>query len=143
LDFNIFYIYLQKMGKAKDNFKVIIAGSRGFNNYKLLAQQCNRFLSSKRKECNIVIVSGHARGADTLGEKYAKDEHFDLEIYPAQWDKLGKKAGFVRNEQMAQVADAVIAFWDGKSHGTKHMIDIANDKGLLVRVVNYETSDQT
>lgn len=129
------------MTKNKDNFKVIIAGSRGFNNYKLLAQQCNRLLSDKRKKCNIVIISGHARGADTLGEKYAKEEGFDLEIYPAQWDKLGKKAGLVRNEQMGSIADAVIAFWDGKSHGTKHMIDFATNKGLLVRVINYETSN--
>ena len=131
------------MGKKdrKENFKVIVAGSRGFNNYKLLRETCNKFLSNKRKEFNIIIVSGHARGADALGEKYAADEGFDLEIYPAEWKKLGKAAGFRRNEQMGEVADALIAFWDGKSHGTKHMIDIANGKGLLVRVVNYETAD--
>ena len=123
-----------------DNFKVIIAGSRGFSNYKLLREKCNKFLREKRKECNVIIVSGHARGADTLGEKYAKDEGFDLEIYPAQWKKFGKAAGFRRNEQMAEVADALIAFWNGESHGTKHMIDIMNEKNLLVKVVNYETS---
>ena len=123
-----------------ENFKVIIAGSRGFSNYKLLKEKCNRFLREKRKECNIIIVSGHARGADTLAEKYAQDEGFSLEIYPAQWKKYGKGAGFRRNEQMAEVADALIAFWDGKSHGTKHMIDIMNEKNLLVKVVNYETS---
>ena len=123
-----------------ENFKVIIAGSRGFSNYKLLKEKCNRFLREKRKECNIIIVSGGARGADALGEKYAKDEGFSLEIYPAQWKKFGKAAGFRRNEQMAEVADALIAFWDGKSHGTKHMIDIMNEKNLLVKVVNYETS---
>lgn len=123
-----------------ENFKVIIAGSRGFSNYRLLREKCNRFLREKRKECNIIIVSGGARGADALGEKYAKDEGFSLEIYPAQWKKFGKAAGFRRNEQMAEVADALIAFWDGKSHGTKHMIDIMNEKNLLVKVVNYETS---
>ena len=123
-----------------DNFKVIIAGSRGFSNYKLLREKCNKFLREKRKTCNIVIVSGHARGADTLGEKYAQDEGFDLEIYPAQWKKFGKAAGFRRNEQMAEVADALIAFWNGESHGTKHMIDIMNEKNLLVKVVDYETS---
>ena len=123
-----------------ENFKVIIAGSRGFSNYRLLREKCNRFLREKRKECNIIIVSGGARGADALGEKYAKDEGFSLEIYLAQWKKFGKAAGFRRNEQMAEVADALIAFWDGKSHGTKHMIDIMNEKNLLVKVVNYETS---
>jgi hypothetical protein len=126
-----------------DNFKVIIAGSRGFSNYRLLREQCNKFLREKRKISNIIIVSGHARGADTLGEKYAQDEGFDLEIYPAQWDKFGKRAGYRRNEQMAKVADALIAFWDGSSIGTKHMIDIMNEKNLSVRVVEYETSNKT
>ena len=121
-----------------DNFKVIIAGSRGFSNYKLLREQCNKYLREKRKTSNIIIVSGHARGADTLGEKYAQDEGFDLEIYPAQWKKLGKQAGYRRNEQMAEVADALIAFWDGESKGTKHMIDIMNAKNLQVKVVEYE-----
>ena len=125
-----------------DNFKVIIAGSRGFSNYKLLREQCNKFLREKRKTSNIIVVSGHARGADTLGEKYAQDEGFTLEIYPAQWKKFGKRAGYRRNEQMAEVADALIAEWDGKSHGTKHMIEIMENKKLLVRVVNYETSDK-
>ena len=126
-----------------DNFKVIIAGSRGFSNYKLLREQCNKFLREKRKTSNIIVVSGHARGADFYGEKYAQDEGFDLEIYPAQWDKFGKRAGYRRNEQMAEVADALIAFWDGSSRGTKHMIDIMNEKNLLVRVVEYETSNKT
>ena len=124
-----------------DNFKVIIAGSRGFSNYKLLREQCNKFLREKRKTSNIIVVSGHARGADTLGEKYAQDEGFALEIYPAQWKKLGKQAGYRRNEQMAEVADALIAFWDGSSKGTKHMIDIMNEKNLLVRVVEYEATN--
>ena len=125
-----------------ENFKVIIAGSRGFSNYKLLKEKCNEYLREKRKEYNIIIISGGARGADTLGEKYAQDEGFSLEVFPANWNKFGKSAGFIRNEQMAEVADALIAFWDGKSHGTKHMIEIMKNKKLLVRVVNYETSDK-
>lgn len=124
-------------------FKVIIAGSRGFSNYKLLKEKCNEYLREKRKEYNIIIISGGARGTDTLGEKYAQEEGFSLEVFPANWNKFGKSAGFRRNEQMAEVADALIAFWDGKSHGTKHMIEIMENKKLLVRVVNYETSDKT
>ena len=123
--------------KKKANFKVIIAGSRGFSNYKLLKETCDDFLRDIKKEYNIVIVSGGARGADKAGEKYANDWGYDLEIYPADWKKHGKAAGFRRNEQMAQTADAVIAFWDGESHGTKHMIDVAEEKGLDKRVVNY------
>lgn len=125
-----------------ENFKVIIAGSRGFSNYKLLKEKCNEYLREKRKEYNIIIISGGARGTDTLGEKYAQDEGFSLEVFPANWNKFGKSAGFRRNEQMAEVADALIAFWDGKSNGTKHMIEIMENKKLLVRVVNYETSDK-
>jgi len=124
-----------------DNFKVIIAGSRGFSNYKLLHEQCNKFLREKRKTYNIIIISGNARGADFYGEQYAKDEGFALEVYPADWKKFGKSAGFRRNEQMAEIADALIAFWDGKSHGTKHMIDIMKEKNLDVRVINYDTTN--
>ena len=123
--------------EKKENFKVIIAGSRGFSNYKLLKETCDKYLREKKKTHNVVVISGHARGADSLGEKYASDEDLDLEIYPADWKKYGKSAGFMRNEQMADIADAVIAFWNGESHGTKHMIDIAEEKGLNVRVVNY------
>jgi predicted Rossmann fold nucleotide-binding protein DprA/Smf involved in DNA uptake len=124
----------------KENFKVIVAGSRGFSNYKLLKESCNNFLREKKKTDNVIIVSGHARGADLLGEKYANDENLDLEVYPADWKKLGSSAGFRRNEQMAGLADALIAFWDGKSHGTEHMIEIAKNKGLDVKVVEYGNS---
>ena len=120
-----------------ENFKVIIAGSRGFSNYKLLKEKCNEYLREKRKEYNIIIISGGARGADFSGEKYAQDEGFSLEKFPANWNKFGKSAGFRRNEQMAEVADALIAFWDGKSNGTKHMIEIMENKKLLVKVIKY------
>ena len=128
---------MAKKNEKKENFKVVIAGSRGFSNYKLLKETCNNTLREKKKTHNIIIISGHAKGADTLGEKYANDEGFDLEIFPADWKKFGKSAGFRRNEQMAEFADGLIAFWDGESHGTKHMIDIAEEKGLDKRVVNY------
>lgn len=128
---------MAKKSEKKENFKVVIAGSRGFSNYKLLYETCNNVLREKRKTHNIVVISGNAKGADQLGEKYASDMSFDLEIFPAEWKKFGKAAGFRRNEQMAEIADGLIAFWDGKSHGTKHMIDIANEKGLKTKVVNY------
>lgn len=120
-----------------ENFRVIIAGSRNFNNYELLKKECDAFLSDKKKKYNIIIISGGARGADFSGEKYAQDEGFSLEKFPANWNKFGKSAGFRRNEQMAEVADALIAFWDGKSHGTKHMIEIMENKKLLVKVIKY------
>ena len=85
----------------------------------------------------VEIVSGTAAGADTLGERYAQEKGYEVKKFPAQWDLYGKSAGYKRNQQMAEYADGLIAFWDGKSKGTKHMIDIANKMGLKVRVIRY------
>ena len=117
-------------------FKVIIAGGREFNNYELMCKKVDRILSNKNTS-EIQIISGNARGADKLGEKYAKDNNISLMCFPANWKRYGKRAGYIRNEQMAKEADALIAFWDGQSKGTKHMIDIARSKGLLIRVIRY------
>lgn len=70
-----------------------------------------------------------------MGERYAKENGIDLAIFPAEWDKYGKRAGYLRNEQMADHADSLIAFWDGKSKGTKHMIDIAKRKKLFLNII--------
>ena len=116
--------------------KVIIAGGRDFSDYELLKKKCDSILSNK-KLSDITIVSGCARGADDMGETYALEKGYMIELFCAEWETYGKKAGMIRNTQMAEVADALIAFWDGKSHGTKHMIEIATKKGLLVRVIKY------
>ena len=118
----------------EEEFRVIIAGSRGFNDYQILSESCDYFLKNKK---NVVIISGHAVGADQLGEQYAKERGYTLEIYPADWKTYGRSAGFKRNEQMGDIANALIAFWDGKSHGTKHMIEYAKNKGLKIRIYNY------
>ena len=116
-------------------FKVIIAGGRDFSDYDLLKVKMNRILSNITVE--IVVISGTARGADSLGEKYATEMGYKLEQYPANWNKYGKRAGYLRNKQMADVAHACVCFWDSKSKGTKHMIDLANEKKLKLRVVKY------
>lgn len=118
-------------------FRVIIAGGRDFDDYSLLCRFADACLRNKTLQ-GVEIICGKARGADALGERYAKERGFDIQRFPADWDGLGKSAGFIRNEQMAANADALIAFWDGKSHGTKHMIETAKKKGLPVRVKNYE-----
>lgn len=115
-------------------FRVIIAGSRTFNHYVLLQAACDLFLAEKRQTHNIVILSGTAKGADRLGERYARERGYKIERYPADWDKDGKAAGIIRNTKMADNANALIAFWDGRSRGTKNMIDTAKAKGLAVRV---------
>ena len=116
-------------------FKVIVAGGRDFNNYDLLKSKLDILLSNF--DCDVQIVSGTARGADKLGELYAKKSKLSLALFPADWEFYGKSAGYKRNAQMADYADALVAFWDGKSRGTMHMINLAKSAGIHVRVVNY------
>ena len=111
---------------------MIIAGSHSFTNYSLLCKTLEDLFPHP-----ITIVSGHARGADKLGEAYAQAKGYDVLIMPAEWDKYGKSAGYRRNSKMAEQADALIAFWDGQSRGTYHMINLAKAKGLPVHVVSY------
>jgi len=122
---------------VRPTFKVIVAGDRDFDDYGLLCESCDRFLAQKHQTHSIVIVSGAARGADTLGERYAQERGYSIEQYPADWEHAGKAAGFIRNAQMASVADALIAFWDGQSKGTAHMIELARKHELQVRVVPF------
>ena len=114
--------------------KIIIAGSRTFNNYELLCQNCDKALSLQTE---IEIVSGTANGADKLGERYANEKGYKIKQFPADWEKYGKSAGYKRNEEMAKYADALIAFWDGKSKGAKHMIDLAKLYKLKIKVVIF------
>lgn len=132
--------------------RIIIAGGRDFNDYELLAKECNRiFINLAREGCFpvsvnesrrfIEIVSGTANGADKLGERFAQDYELMVKRFPANWDLYGKSAGYKRNEQMALYAKedngALIAFHDGVSKGTGHMIDLARQYGLRVFIVNY------
>lgn len=115
-----------------ERFAVIIAGSRDFQDYELLCRVCDHlFKNTKPTE----ILCGLARGADKLGERYALEHGIPVKYYPAYWSLHGKSAGFIRNETMAQNADALIAFWDGGSKGTKHMIALAEKYKLDVRVI--------
>lgn len=119
-------------------FKVIIAGYREFDNYDMLKEKCDKILSRKVNEGEeIVIVSGTARGADTLGEKYAEERGYKIERYPANWDKYGKRAGYLRNKKMAEVSNACIVFLSSKAEnkGSKMMISIATEEKLLIRVI--------
>ena len=118
-------------------FRVIIAGGRDFNDYPLLKAKCDNILADKTATHRIIVVSGAAKGADSLGEQYAREKGYTIEQYPADWNAHGRAAGPIRNTQMANSADALIAFWDGQSKGTKSMINIAKTKGLGVRVISY------
>jgi hypothetical protein len=133
--------------------RIIIAGSRDFNDYHLLFTKCNQIFAQLSKEGlltgsinqdikNMEIISGTARGADELGEIFAEEHNISVIKFPADWDTYGKSAGYRRNAEMALYAKEdngiLIAFWDGISKGTNHMIDLAKKYGLKVFVVNYK-----
>lgn len=122
-------------------FRVIVAGSRSFSDYEMLCDYLDKLLLFKAMKDNIQIVCGGARGADSLGERYAKERGYDIAYFQADWDKYGKAAGYKRNMQMAENADALVAFWNEESPGTKNMITIALSKRLLVRVKYYRREE--
>ena len=107
--------------------KTIIAGSRTITDLRHVeeAVACSHIQITE-------VISGGARGVDTLAITYAQQQNLPLTIMRANWDKFGKSAGFRRNAEMATVADALIALWDGQSKGTLHMINVAKERGLKV-----------
>ena len=126
--------------------RIIIAGSRDFNDYTFLKTSMKNILKNiSLTDINkIKIISGTARGADQLGERFAKQFKLEVVKFPAKWDLYGKRAGYIRNEEMAKYSmednnyGMLVVFWDGESRGTKHMINLANKHGLKVHVVNYK-----
>lgn len=102
--------------------RIIIAGSRDFNDYELLKEKMDTVIANFPTE-RLEIVSGGARGADALGVRYAQERNLNYCIMLADWDEYGPSAGMIRNRNMALRADYLVAFWDGKSRGTSNMID--------------------
>lgn len=109
---------------------VIIAGSRDITDYGILSHaiSASGFPISS-------VISGAARGVDQLGERWAKEHGIPVLRMPAEWNRYGRSAGYRRNEDMASIGDALIAIWDGKSSGTRHMIETARKAGLRVFVL--------
>lgn len=132
--------------------KIIIAGGRDFDDYAMLRRETLRIVreiamkntgtTTIKKEI-VEIVSGAARGADRLGEQFSKEFNLRLKQFHANWNLYGNMAGYMRNSEMARYAisdeanGVLIAFWDGKSRGTKHMIETAKKSGMSVYVVSY------
>ena len=127
--------------------RVIIAGSRDFDDFPKLMNSCIDILfkiTEQHSDLNkIRIVSDTARGADRQGEQYAKIAGYGVSRFPADWDTFGESCWLCKKSQMAKYAIAdgnygvLIAFWDGKSKGIKHMIDIAKKNGLEVHIVRF------
>jgi len=112
--------------------KLAIIGSRGFNDIDLLNETLNPLIFQIE-----LVVSGGAKGADKMGEQWAERHGIDTLIFLPEWDKYGKSAGFIRNEDIIKNADYVIAFWDQKSKGTLHSINLAKELKKPIRIITF------
>lgn len=118
-----------------DVVKVLIGGCRHYNDYASFCDQVKRIISEVCINDSIIIFSGHCSGVDMLGERYAEENGYRVELFPAEWDKYGRAAGPVRNRQMVEKAELVIAFWDGRSKGTRSLIGYAEKLHKTLRIV--------
>lgn len=85
----------------------------------------------------LIMIEGAAKGIDTIAKEYAQENDWKIEEYPAEWDKYGKSAGYIRNELMVKAADEVLILWDGESKGTKHDIDLCEKYNKPYKVLIY------
>jgi len=113
--------------------KVAVIGGRDFNDYSLMNEVLSKIDIS-------LLVSGGAKGADRLAEKYALEKSIPTKVFKADWDRHGKSAGYIRNYNIILEADMVVAFWDGISKGTKHGIDLAEKYKKDLLLIKYSKS---
>ncbi|MDR2192663.1 MAG: DUF2493 domain-containing protein [Endomicrobium sp.] len=115
--------------------KIIVAGSRTVLDEKKVFLELDKLRS---RIGDFTVISGLAKGVDTLGKLWAIKNKLPVEEYPAKWTKYRNSAGIIRNKEMAKIADGLIAFWDGQSKGTKSMIDLMQKRGGLVEIIMCE-----
>ena len=118
------------------DYRLVVAGCRDFHDYSVASSEITKHLQKLDAEYSVIIVSGCAEGADKLGERYASEHNLTVERFPADWERYGRGAGPKRNAQMAKVADGVLVFWDGKSRGTKNMIENAKKANKPYVIIN-------
>lgn len=125
-------------------FGVIIAGSRKFTDINEMTKVCDFMLSNKiMNGYKITVISGTAKGADTTGEAYAYSRGFEVKRMPADWDRLGKRAGYIRNTDMANCAlhdfdeCGCIIFRINQSKGSTHMYEICQEKHIPCCLKDY------
>ena len=123
-------------------YRVVVCGGLSFTDQETCFTSLDRILDGKE---DIEIVSGHARGADALGEKYAMMHSLELTVFKADWKRYGRGAGPIRNKQMVDYAKAehgiVVAFWNGTSRGTRNTIELARKAGLEIHIISYESKE--
>jgi predicted Rossmann fold nucleotide-binding protein DprA/Smf involved in DNA uptake len=110
--------------------KIAVVGSRDFDDFEMLEVELKKYIPDE-------IISGGAKEADALAEKYAKKHNIPIKIFKPDWRKYKRGAGLVRNKQIVENADIVVAFWDGASKGTKFTIDYAKKLNKEVIVVKF------
>ena len=123
-----------------DDFYMLVAGSRTFNDYELLKRKCDHLLQNQKGR--IHVVSGGAKGADTLAERYARERNYELHVFPADWDTFGKSAGYRRNEEMHKFISqftkrGCVCFWDGQSKGTEHNFRLCEQYNNSLRIIKF------
>lgn len=109
--------------------RIAVVGSREYDNLDLVRRTVQSF------EPGTVVISGGARGVDSEAERAAVEAGLETVVHRPDWDTHGKRAAFLRNQQIVEDCDEVYAFWDGKSRGTRMTIDIAYKAGKFVVVV--------
>lgn len=118
--------------------RIIICGGRDFNDRNLFYETMDSLIGKFEE---IELVSGHAKGADSFAEAYAKERNIPITVFKPDWKKYGRGAGPIRNREMLQYAieekPVVMAFWDGKSKGTKNMLDQAKKAGAECLITYY------
>lgn len=105
--------------------KLAVVGSRSFDDYEYLKKMLDYHPCTQ-------IISGGARGADRLAKRYATERGLPIKEFLPNWDTYGKSAGYIRNEQIVEACDELVAFWNSISHGTKHSLKLAQDSGKPV-----------
>ena len=118
-------------------YKLLVAGSRGFTDTARLAKEIMNLADNELRDFSVGIVTGMARGADLMAYQFAKEHNVICHKFPADWARHDRRAGFIRNEEMGVFSDGLLAFWDGESRGTKHMIEYMRKLGKDVRIIYY------
>ena len=124
----------QRLGHG-GHLRVVVAGSRTFLDYEVVKRAIETAMALWQCDLFTVVSGGEPNGVDALGERWAREHGHPCIVEPADWDRHGRAAGPIRNRRMAEMTDALVAVWDGRSPGTKNMIEEAAKRGRLLYVV--------
>ena len=127
-------------GEIKPVFALLVVGSRSITDYVFVKEKLDYLIGSIRGKYRFQVVSGGANGVDKLAERYAEENGLEMHVMPAEWDKYGRRAGFIRNDDMHRYISGFthrgcVAFWDGKSRGTLHSLELAKKYGNSLRLI--------